>query len=73
MNETEFIEELKEFCKSKKFEYKGRVKFMNNTLLVFIFGVNCIEPFDIWLSQNTKKHSTPTAFDDAIGSYVTLN
>ena len=72
MTEAEFIEALKVFCASNKFEYRGRVQFSNNVLLVFIFGENCIEPFNIWLGNWTKKHSTPTTFDKEIGSYVTL-
>ena len=72
MTETEFIEALKEFCAEHKFEYRGRIQFANNTLLVYIFGNNCIEPFDGWLDLWTAKHSTPTTFDKEIGSYVTL-
>ena len=72
MTEAEFIEALKEFCRSNSFEYRGRIQFANGTLLVRIFGDNCIEPFDTWLSNWAVKHSTPTAFDKEIGSYVTL-
>ena len=72
MTEAEFIEALKEFCKSNKFEYRGRIQFANGTLLVYIFGEKCIEPFDSWLDLWTAKHSTPTTFDKEIGSYVTL-
>ena len=72
MTEAKFIEALKEFCASQKFEYRGRIQFANGTLLVYIFGDKCIEPFDNWLSNWTAKHSTPTAFDKEIGSYVTL-
>ena len=72
MTETEFIEELKKFCKSNNYEYRGRVQFANNTLLVYIFGNNCIGPFDTWLNTWTAKHSTPTLFDKEFGSYVTL-
>ena len=72
MTETEFIEALKEFCKSNEFEYRGRIQFANGTLLVYIFGDKCIEPFNTWLDTWTAKHSTPTAFDKEIGSYVTL-
>lgn len=72
MTEAKFIEALKEFCKSNKFEYRGRIQFANGTLLVYIFGDKCIEPFDTWLGTCTAKHSTPTAFDKEIGSYVTL-
>ena len=72
MNEHEFIEALKKFCAKHKFQYKGRINFMNGQLLVYIFGIDCIEPFDNWLSSNTKTHSTPCAFDDAIGSYIEL-
>ena len=72
MNEGEFIDALKEFCKQHDFEYRGRIQFANNQLLIFIFGENCIEPFDIWLNAWTQKHSTPTIFEDAIGSYITL-
>ena len=72
MTETEFIEALEECCKSNKFEYRGRVQFANGTLLVYIFGEKCIEPFNTWLDAWTAKHRTPTAFDKEIGSYVTL-
>ena len=72
MSETEFIEELKEFCKTKKFEYRGRVQ-IGNTILVYIFGEKCIEPFNAWLStMPIKSHTTPSAFDKEIGSYITL-
>ena len=72
MTETEFIKALKEFCKSNKFEYRGRIQFANGALLVCIFGDKCIEPFNKWLDTWTAKHSTPTTFDKEIGSYVTL-
>lgn len=72
MTEAEFIEALKEFCKSNKFEYRGRIQFANGVLLVYIFGEKCIGPFNAWLDTWTTKHSTPTTFDKEIGSYVTL-
>lgn len=72
MTEAEFIEELKEFCVSHKFEYRGRIQFANGTILVYIFGEKCIELFNTWLKTHTAKHSTPTTFDKEIGSYVTL-
>lgn len=72
MNEKEFIELLKEFCAKNNFTYCGRVKFNNKVLLVYIFGENCIEPFDKWLKANSAQHSSPTLFDKNIGSYVTL-
>lgn len=72
MSEEEFIEALKEFCKSHKYEYRGRIQFLNNQLLVFIFGKECVESFDMWLSNWTEKHSKPTTFEKVIGSYVTL-
>lgn len=72
MSENEFIDKLKKFCASNNFEYCGRIKFNNNVLLVYIFGENCIEPLDKWLSANTKEHTTPNLFDKNIGSYITL-
>lgn len=72
MTETEFIEALKEFCNSNDFEYRGRIQFLNGTLLVYIFGENCAELFDKWLNTWSAQHSTPTSFDNGIGSYVTL-
>lgn len=72
MSEEEFIEALKVFCQANKYEYRGRVRLVKRQLLVYIFGDKCIEPFNEWLSLWTKAHSTPTAFDKEIGSYVTL-
>jgi len=72
MTEEEFIEALKEFCRSNKFEYHGRVQFATGVLLVYIFGNNCIQPFNAWLDIWTAEHTTPTAFDKEFGSYVKL-
>lgn len=72
MNEKEFIEALEKFCAKNNFTYNGRVKFNNHVILVYIFGENCIEPFDNWLKENTEHHTSPTLFDKNIGSYVTL-
>lgn len=71
MSEAEFIKALKQFCADNKFEYKYKFH-IGKSIAVVIFGKECIEPFDNWLSFWTADHSTPASCDDGIMSYVTL-
>ena len=71
MNETEFINSLKQFCNNNNFEFKYKFH-VGNSIAVVIFGKKCIEPFDKWLNNKTSSHTMPVSCDDGILSYVTL-
>lgn len=71
MSETQFFEALKQFCSDNKFELKYKFH-VGQSIAIVIFGKDCIEPFDMWLSNWATEHSTPTSCDDGIISYVTL-